>query len=548
MVTYIQRKPMNSPVTTCGFLLPGLLLMLTSCAPISAHTLSAQTPPAGRAQASKNGLQELIDGSALSQGLWGISVRSLATGKTLFQMNEGKLFTPASTMKLFTTAVALIRLGPGFRYTTNLYAGGPVENGVLNGGLFLRGSGDPTISERFQGSATSVFETWADEMKRQGIREIRGDLVGDAGLFDDAELGRGWAWDDELAGYSARISAVSFNDNCFEVTLSPGKKSGAAAGIRISPETAYVRIRNKVVTSGCGETTEVDARRSFGGAVITLSGRIDEGGPPLLMRFAAANPTLYTMTVLKEVLERSGIEVRGNPRELGRDGEPPDYHSMSMLLSHRSAPLSRIIEETNKRSQNLYAELLFHTLGTLSGGRGTTEEAVRVMRESLAGMGIPPETLAIYDGSGLSRLNLITPGEVVQLLDYMAHHPYFLYFSRSLPVAGVDGTLMRRMQNTPAEGRVRAKTGTLSHMVSLSGYLPDRKGRLLAFSLISNNCLEPLGGCPSPGGCHGRETGAPWRGKMNGVARYDGSAYSRLSTVSPSLRSREGKSSPLTAG
>jgi D-alanyl-D-alanine carboxypeptidase/D-alanyl-D-alanine-endopeptidase (penicillin-binding protein 4) len=275
------------------------------------------------------------------------------------------------------------------------------------------------------------------------------------------------------------------------VTLSPGKRPGEAAGIRISPETAYVKIRNHVVTSGFGETTEINARRSFGAATITLSGRIDEAAPPRLMRFAAGNPTLYTMTVLKEVLERKAIRVRGNPVERGRNQEPLDYNSMGILLSHRSAPLSRIIEETNKRSRNLYAELLFRTLGTLSGGKGTTERAVSVVLESLAVMGIPPDSLAIYDGSGLSRLNLITPGQVVQLLDYMAHHPYFDYFSQSLPVAGVDGTLMRRMQNTPAEGRVRAKTGTLSHMVSLSGYLLDCKGRLLAFSIMSNNSLSP---------------------------------------------------------
>ena len=494
---------MKPPLTTCRFLLPGILLALISCAPMkdpglleagasdSPRALSAHTLPAGRSQASKNRLQDLIDNPALSRGLWGISVRSLVTGKTIFQLNEGKLFVPASTMKLFTTAVALIRLGPDFSYITNLYAGGPVEDGVLKGDLFLRGSGDPTISERFQTSATSVFEEWADGMKRQGIQEIRGDLVGDDGLFDDAELGRGWAWDDELAWYSARISAISFNDNCFEVTLSPGKRPGEAAGIRISPETAYVKIRNHVVTSGFGEKTEVDARRSFGAAAITLSGRIGEAAPPHLMRFAAGNPTLYAMTILKEVLERKGIKVRGNPVERGRDQEPPDYNSMSVLLSHRSAPLSRIIEETNKRSRNLYAELLFRTLGTLSGGRGTTEQAVSVVLESLAVMGIPPDSLAIYDGSGLSRLNLITPGQVVQLLDYMAHHPYFDYFFQSLPVAGVDGTLMRRMQNTLAEGRVRAKTGTLTHMVSLSGYLPDCKGRLLAFSIMSNNFLSP---------------------------------------------------------
>ncbi len=482
---------MKSPVAACAFLLPGILLALTSCAPASHRAPSVRTLTAARAHESVNGLQDLIDNPALSRGLWGISVRSVATGKALFRLNEGKLFIPASTMKLFTTAVALVRLGPDFTYVTDLYAGGPVENGVLQGDLYLKGSGDPTISERFQDSATSVFEEWADNMKRQGIREVRGGLVGDAGLFDGPDLGRGWAWDDELAGYSARIGAVSFNDNCIGVTVSPGKRPGEAAVIDVRPETAYVKIRNGVVTSGSGETTAVDARRSFGGASITLSGRINEAASPHRMRFAVGNPTLYSMTVLKEVLERKGITVRGDPAERGRDQGAPDYASMRVLLSHRSAPLSRIVEETNKSSQNLCAELLFRTLGTLSGGRGTTESAVNVMLESLAAMGIPPGSLAIYDGSGLSRLNLVTPGEVVQLLDYMVHHPYFDYFSRSLPVAGVDGTLMRRMQNTPAEGKVWAKTGSLTHTVSLSGYLSDCEGRLLAFSLMGSNFLVP---------------------------------------------------------
>ncbi len=320
---------MKSPLAARSLLLPAILLVLISCAqmrdrgrveapaPDSSRALSGHSLPAGRSQPSEHGLQDLIDNPALSHGLWGISVRSLATGKTLFRVNEEKLFTPASTMKLFTTAVALIRLGPDFSYVTNLYAGGPVEDGVLKGDLFLRGSGDPTISESFQAGATSVFEAWADGLKRQGIQEVRGDLVGDRSLFDEADLGRGWAWDDELTSYSARISAVSFNDNCFEVTLSPGKRRGEPAGIRISPETAYVKIGNHVVTSRFGETTEVHARRSFGAATITLSGRIEEGAPPRLMRFAAGNPTLYTMTVLKEVLEHSGIKVRGNPAERG---------------------------------------------------------------------------------------------------------------------------------------------------------------------------------------------------------------------------------------
>ena len=183
---------------------------------------------------------------------WGVSVKSLSTGRGLFARNDEKLFVPASNMKLFTTAVALIRLGPDFRYTTNLYTNGSPEKGALKGDVYFRGSGDPTISERFQGRPTEVFEEWADLLKQQGIREIDGDLIGDDTLFDEKNLGQGWAWDDEFTAFSARISAISFNDNCFDALISPGKKPGDLARIAITPETSYIKIVSSVKTSSPG--------------------------------------------------------------------------------------------------------------------------------------------------------------------------------------------------------------------------------------------------------------------------------------------------------
>ena len=163
---------------------------------------------------------------------------------------------------------------------------------------------------------------------------------------------------------------------------------------------------------------------------------------------------------------------------------------MRAIASRQSEPLSEIIEHVNKRSQNLYAELLFRTLGAIWRGRGTTKNSVEVVLESLAAMGIPKDSLAVYDGSGLSRLNLVAPAQVVQVLDYMSRHPYFEYYYRSLPAAGVDGTLIKRMRNTPAENNVRAKTGTLTHVAALSGYAMGGSGSLLAFSIMSNNSLS----------------------------------------------------------
>ena len=436
-------------------------------------------------------IDDIIDAHLAAPVLWGVSVRSLSTGESLLARNERKLFTPASNMKLLTTAVALTRLGPDFRYTSGLYWKGKRKKNVLEGDVFFRGSGDPTISERFQGKATAVFEGWADTLKQQGVREIQGDLVGDDSLFDDRSLGLGWAWDDEMIAFSARISALSFNDNCFEATLLPGKKAGDPAQISISPETAYVELTNALKTSSPDGEPELEARRAFGSNRIVLSGRISLASGPRSLRFSVANPALYTVTVLKEVFEAKGIRVRGRAIDIGHSGKPvPDYGTMRAIASRQSEPLSEIIEHVNKRSQNLYAELLFRTLGAIWRGRGTTKNSVEVVLESLAAMGIPKDSLAVYDGSGLSRLNLVAPAQVVQVLDYMSRHPYFEYYYRSLPAAGVDGTLIKRMRNTPAENNVRAKTGTLTHVAALSGYATGGSGSLLAFSIMSNNSLS----------------------------------------------------------
>ncbi len=439
---------------------------------------------------SSSEIDKILDRPGAAGVFWGISVKSLGTGQRLFSRNENKLFVPASNMKLFTTAVALIRLGPDFTYTTSLYSKGGMEGEALLGDIYLRGSGDPTISGKFQGRPTAVFEEWADRLKQQGIREIRGDLVGDDTLFDEKNLGAGWAWDDELIAFSARISAISFNDNCFDAVVSPGIRPGDPARIHTTPETSYIRIANNVKTVVPGDKTELSAMGPPGSKGLTLSGRIEAGSSPRRLRFPVENPTLYAMTVLKEVLADKGIRVTGVVREIRDIGKPPDYGAMKVLVTRRSAPLREIIEQTNKHSQNLYAELLFRTLGAVYGGKGTTEKSVQAMVDSLEGMGIRGNSLAIYDGSGLSRLDLVTPSQIVTLLDYMYHHPYFDYFYRSLPLAGVDGTLMKRMKNTEAQSNVRAKTGTLTHAAALSGYMKRRDGSLLAFSIMSNNSLS----------------------------------------------------------
>ncbi len=495
-----MRRSIGAP---SGLLISLLLIAMISCAPVpvrdagpQATPIPTEPPPVWQQQAQEEqpriDFADIIDNSGAPNTIWGILVRPAGSGAPVFARNADKLFTPASNMKLFTTAVALIKLGPGFRYATHVYARGPVQNGVLNGDLIVRGSGDPTISGKFHDRPTAVFEEWADQLKRKGIRAIQGDVIGDDTLFDRRDMGRGWAWDDEMISYSARISALSFNDNCFEVAIAPGERAGERAQISVKPQTAYARITNRTKTSAREDVRELDARRDATSGSIVLSGDVHIGASPRSIRFTAANPTLYAVTVLKEVLEQKGIRVSGKALDLDDTTIQIDYRTMTPLITHQSPPLSRIIEHVNKRSQNLYAELLFRTLGAVCAGEGSTEKSVKVMKQTLADMGIRADSLAIYDGSGLSRLNLVTPRQTVALLDAMSAHPDFRYFYRSLPLAGSEGTLVTRMRNADAENNIiRAKTGTLTHMVALSGYVQGKGGRLLAFSIMSNNCLHP---------------------------------------------------------
>lgn len=432
--------------------------------------------------------QPFADTITLSGAHWGLAVRSLSTGEFLCKKDETKAFVPASNMKLITTAVALVALGPDFRYTTGLYMGGEVRGGILHGDLFVLGSGDPAIAGSFNGGkAAGVFGEWADALAGKGVREIEGAVTGDASCFDGQSLGAGWPWDDETSGYSAQISCLSFNDNAVEVEVSPGRNTGDPAGIIISPATGYVKVINQAATAPAGTEGSLRFFRQPGTNTIKVSGAIANGSRPLREWVSIDNPARYTATVLKETLESRGIRVHGGIALVGEERKAADYATMKRVAEHISPPLKEIIKITNKLSKNLYAEQMFRTLGKVLGGEGSTAASAGVIRDQLSLMGIPDGPMAVYDGSGFSRLDLMTPLNMVLLLDYMSHHDYFPYFYDSLPVAGVDGTLERRMQGTPAAGRVHAKTGYLRHVRALSGYATAKDGGLIAFSLLVNN-------------------------------------------------------------
>ncbi len=441
----------------------------------------------------RNELDAIFNDPEFFDAQWGVMIQSLKTGDYIYLRNENKNFMPASNMKLFTTAIALIKLSPTFRFCTPVYYRGEITpDGVLNGDIIVKGSGDPTISGRYHnGDITRVFKTWVDSLKLRGIQTIRGDIIGDDDYFDEEIMGEGWAWDDQSDWYAAQISALSFNDNCMDISLSPGDSVGALARIDLQPTFKYVEIDNRVVTVGEGYQTGIIFNRNMGTNRVQITGSISIHSKQINDLFSVENPTLYAASVLKETFENAGITVTGSAKDKDNLTEYHYTENDSLRIAkYYSPPLSEIVHTINKVSQNLYSELLLRALGAQFKKRGNSKTGILVIKEYLSTIGINPDRFDMVDGSGLSRLNLITPKQITTLLSHMRRHPLSDSFYNSLPIAGIDGSLKNRMIHSEAKGRVRAKTGYLGNVVSLSGYVQSIDDELV-FSIIGNNYTVP---------------------------------------------------------
>jgi D-alanyl-D-alanine carboxypeptidase/D-alanyl-D-alanine-endopeptidase (penicillin-binding protein 4) len=435
-------------------------------------------------------LDYLFSDPSFANAHWGVAIQSLKNGELLYLHNENKGFMPASNMKLFTTAAALLKLGPNYIFNTRVYYSGTLSSdGVLQGDVIIRGCGDPTICERYAaGNATKVFQGWADSLAARGIRRVTGRIIGDDNYFGDEILGAGWSWDYESDYYAAQISALSFNDNCMDIFFMPGDSLGAPSSFQLRPASKFVSVINKVITADRDKGTTINYNRSRGGNKVFCTGTIFIGEKEKHDWFSVENPTLFAADVFRDILKSEDIEVSGEATDID------DLNSYSYLadsdheLAGYSSPhLSEIVTTVNKVSQNLYAELLLRVVGKEIGGEGRASMGARVAKSDFTAMGIDTAQLEMVDGSGLSRLNLVTPMSVVKLLTYMRRFPGYEAFYNSLPIAGVDGTIRNRMVGTAAQGNVRAKTGYVDKARALSGYATTKDGEELAFSVIVNN-------------------------------------------------------------
>lgn len=444
---------------------------------------------------TKSNYENLIDNielyfndSMFEHAYWGALIKSLDDGKIWYERNQDKLFMPASNQKIPTTACALLNLGPDYMFKTYIQTNGVIEDSVLKGDLIIFSNGDPTIYDRFFDSPLTVFRMWVDSLKAKGINKIAGDIIGNDNAFDDQSIGSGWSHDYLDAWYAAEIGALQFNENVLDINIIKPKTISDKTIIEPNVESNYFTIIDSLTITDTGRT-RVRYFREFGTNEILLKGRITPGDDTLTVSPSIYNPTLFYVTKLKEVFEEGGIEVEGKPVDVD-DISLVKIQNAGVLFEHTSPPLKDIIKVLLKRSQNLYAETMTRALGYEKFGIGSFRNGEMVVEETLQQIGIEPETYSYADGSGLTRYNFISPNEIVKILEYMYNSEYSEYWIDALPIAGVDGTLKYRMRGTAAEGNVKAKTGTISNVRGLSGYVTTADGQRLVFSFLVNAHLR----------------------------------------------------------
>lgn len=433
-------------------------------------------------------LDAIFADPVLARALLAVRVDSLGpTSGRLYEHNSGSLVMPASNMKLLTVAVAADRLGWDFRYQTRLEAAGTIENGVLRGDLVVIGSGDPSIDATEAGTPP-LFAEWADALRQAGITRVDGRLIGDDDAFEEEGLGAGWAWDYLAAGYAAPSGALNYTQNQITIRATPGAAPGDPVRLDIWPVGHALTIVNELTTGAPDSAVTADLVRLRGSATLTLRGNLRAGGGVVTRTASVQNPTRFFAEACRLALDAGGLAVRDGAWDLDDVRDRPAAAGRQIIATHDSPPFSELAAALMKASLNFDAEVVLKTIGVVASQQGTTAAGQAASRETLAAWGIPPDAYVMYDGSGLSRYNYVSADAIVGLLTHVWQDTRLRGpFIAALPIAGVDGTLASRMRGTVLEGKVEAKTGTISNVRSLSGYLETKSGEQIVFSMIANN-------------------------------------------------------------
>lgn len=467
------------------------LIVMALCGTVALHAQVRGTEGAPLRELRED-LDALVRSPEWAGANVGVAVLSLETGETIYRHDAEKYSVPASTQKLFTTATALATLGPSYRYRTQVYLQGDLQpNGEFVGLIIIRGSGDPTLSTAFGRDPVSVVDRWAAALDSIGIRSIRGTIIGDDDVFDDVEYAQGWSWDDFVYSYAPQVGGLGIADNAVRMEVIAPPRARDVPIVRLVPETDYVRIVNAVQVVDSTGRTDVKPYRDFRSNVVDLVGTVAMLPRTDTARVSVSvdNPTLYLLSHMRSALQRKGIRFRGSVADIDTWNDTIDYGQCRLVIDDVSPPLSEIVKVINTTSHNLGAEVLFKTLGREIGGEGSFDKGAEVVRRHVLAEGIAGPDIVIVDGSGLSRLNLCSPHQLVALLSHAFRAPWAAAFKASLATAGTRGTLRQRLVGTRAEKAVAAKTGGMNNVSNLAGYVTTRDGEPFAFAIMMNHFI-----------------------------------------------------------
>lgn len=480
--------------------------LVFALAAVPAALARPSAPPGAPSSATlAASIDALIHAPRFANASWGIDVVSLDTGRTLYAHDAERLLEPASTAKLFTAALTLDRLGADQRTATRLLAKGSIRRGRLDGPLVLYGMGDPTLG-------TSASADWADQLATQllahGVRRVHGDLVADDTYFAGPPIGSGWEVGDLLGAFAAPAAALSVNENSGWLTLTPAAQAGRTVDLALDPPLAIPAVDSRLMTGPASSAGDLNLYRAPGSDTLYAFGSLPADSAPRRLRLAMNDPARVAAAQLRDALIRHGVAIDGKVRTLHWPQDDTAIIAGASLGGEiASPPLGEILRSGLKRSQNLYLQNLLLMAGvqakTLAeqsdappvGFTSTEAWGLRALRELLDRIGIAPADARLEEGSGLSRQNLVTASAMVRLLQYLAAQPYAASLRDMLPLAGVDGSLIGRMRGTPAAGNVQAKTGSMTYVHALAGYVTTASGQHLAFAILLNN-YEPAAGDP----------------------------------------------------
>lgn len=449
---------------------------------------AAKVPPSSATDTGWNvfqnkKLEQIIKKSKISQTQMGIFVATgEGEGLVIRAQQEDIKLIPASISKLTIAATTLAEFPPGTKFKTSLWGMGSVSEGVLKGDLILKGGGDPSFVSENLWYLVNVFT-------RRQIRVIEGDLLVDDSYFDRIRFDQSRQKERVDRAYDAPAGAMSFNWNSVNIFIRPGKKAGERAQVFADPENEYIRLKANVETIKSGGKTGVSAERDEDrkgvGDVLIVTGKIALDSKELVIYKNVTQPDLWSGYNLKAFLKQRGIETKGSIKF----GIVPG--SAHLLAESESKPIEDILADMNKFSNNYIAEMLTKNVAAKEKSPGTIEAGMQVIRKFLIGIGLDQDQFEIYSPSGLTRENKMSARSLWKVLNYMKdQYPYAPEFMKSLPIAGIDGTLKNRMRASSAERWVRAKTGFLTGVVSLAGYAGQKNGTIIPFVFIYNGSAD----------------------------------------------------------